>query len=111
MEYTEFTECTICLSVLTRDNTCSPFVCDHIFHEKCISIWKGACPNCRAFKKRKSLLDFDHPTPIPIPALLGISRVKTCHELFHVQHAFDKHTHILVKCRDCKTNRIYKGLT
>jgi hypothetical protein len=99
-------ECTICLSNISKVTLCSPFACDHTFHGTCISKWNGKCPNCRALRKKKSLLDFKKPTIVPVNTLLGILCVRTCHELFHNQHAFRKSTCIVVKCSDCKSRKV-----
>ena len=40
-------DCSICIEKI-KNNECSPFTCNHMFHKKCILKWNGSCPYCRS---------------------------------------------------------------
>jgi len=44
------TECSICLGMIEKNNVVATLVCQHIFHDACLSQWKrirSNCPLCR----------------------------------------------------------------
>ena len=49
-------ECAICIENISENCvTIKPYMCVHVFHEKCVEKWDGNCPCCRSKKIDLSL--------------------------------------------------------
>jgi hypothetical protein len=97
-------ECSICLGTIDIRECDEMYACEHVFHELCVSKWKGNCPNCRAPRKKINLINIKRPSGLDIAPYLRYGFVKKCHDNLHALYAFQMSTPpygCCVTCRSC----------
>lgn len=95
-------DCSICLGSVNVRECDKMYMCEHVFHERCLSKWNGECPNCRAPKKQVNI--HRRSNGLDITPYLKYGFVKRCHDNLHALRAFQMSTPpygCCVTCRNC----------